>query len=540
MTVPVIRSSIEGMFDGVNWTDISADVLGGFEGFYAIKGNSPLDRIASPGELKFDLDNSQSNSGGKLGYYSPGNANCRTGFDVGLRIRVGFTFDGMTITKWEGKVPANGIKPTPGIYGNRRVTVTARDWMEQAANHEMISPAFAQNKSMMDVVALIFANMGITPPGTIDYRTGTEVFGSVFDTVLSSTTAMGECAKVALAELGYIYPTRNGLRVEGRYTRNDERPTVTVIPLATFDCGKLLAEDGGCLLAEDGAYLICNDIAPAPTIDSPLNIDSEYGNFYNRIKATAYPRRIDAAATTILFTLQSPMYLAAGATATISGNYKDPTGIARRVSGISMVTPVANTHYQMFANIDGTGTDLTANLSVVPAFGTTNFFHTITNTGITGGYITKFIAVGKGIYWDDSVDYIVQDDASILKNGVSQLNLDLKYQDDPIVAESFANVLLNQYKDPRTNTKSITESVNKSTSTANAFLYLEPGDRIHHTEIMGGVNADFYIQGVKFAVVPGEDSDIIAFTWYLKDAGFDTFSFGAWDTDLWDTGLWGF
>ena len=90
--------TVEVELDGVDagWTDISDDVLPPVHGTYGILGNGPTDRVAGTGTMTFTLNNSVSNSGGLAGYYSPGHTNCLSGFEAGIGVRLGVTYDGKT------------------------------------------------------------------------------------------------------------------------------------------------------------------------------------------------------------------------------------------------------------------------------------------------------------------------------------------------------------------------------------------------------------------------------------------------------------
>jgi len=84
-------------FDSINfymeltsgiWTDVTEDVLDRPTykwGFIDVDINT---RTAGTGTNVFSMDNSTGNSAGLVGYYSPGNDNCRAGFEEGIRIKV--------------------------------------------------------------------------------------------------------------------------------------------------------------------------------------------------------------------------------------------------------------------------------------------------------------------------------------------------------------------------------------------------------------------------------------------------------------------
>lgn len=510
---------VEGRFDGVNYTDFTSDILPPIACDYGIFGNGPVDKVGNVGTLKFKLKNFS-----PLGYYSPGNANCRSGFAPGLKIRIYFILDGVKIYKWRGSIPTNGINPIPGLNGVRYTEVTVKSWMHRAAMHRLRNVSYATNITAAQGIALAIADMDEAPLA-VDYRTCESTFPTGFDVMTSQTTALSEIAKFTQSELGYTYETRHGLRVEGRLTRNEEKSVLDEYPQAMADMEDLW--DGTDLLVnEDGEVLLYADSTTAVFDDSQIEMEVTRGEqFYNSVKYTVYPRRVDAAATTVLYSLASPALLAAGASAVISGNYKDPTGIAKQVNGVNMVTPVATTHYKMYANSDGTGTNLTANLTVTAEFTQASFKYTVTNTGGTAGYITFLQVVGRGVYTDAPIEYIVEDSTLISAHEDVPLTIDMKYQADPMVAARYADITLLQTKQFRYEINSVKFCANKSGAMSFAFLYLEPGDRIRIKESVTGISADYFIQGLSFEIQSG---NILWFTWTLRAAGLDTFNFVKW------------
>jgi hypothetical protein len=534
------------MLDGVNWTDITSDVIKPIPFSYGIFGGGPTDRTANTGTMSFELRNDAGNSAGLAGYYTPGHINCRAGFTNGLKIRQRITYDGTTKTKWAGRIPANGIRVDSGNYGTRRVGVECRDFMEQAGIHELQSPAFAQNKTIMEVVALLLANMTITPAAT-DYRTGSETFGSVFDTVRSTTRAVSEFDKVAQSEMGFIYPRHDlandeVLRVEGRYTRNDEVPSPTGIPTSSSQSDFLIGEDDAFLMGEDGSYLVGSSVMTLSFSNAQTGMSVTGGSyFYNRVKVTTYPRKVDASVVT-LATVQTPFAISAGETKAITLRYRDPNGATMNVSGIDMVTPAATTDYLCNTASDGSGSNLTASTTVVATFGTGDVTLAFTNSSASDGYILAGSKVrGKGVYLYDPIGVTAEDTASIEDVGPHILTVDMKYQDNPDAAYGFAAFLLTLYQTPRLVVESVSFIANRNDTTMGAFFYLEPGDRLQIAEDMTGTRGEFFIQGVEGEILQG---DIIRFTWFLRDAGYDMFSFANWDSvevaELWDAGAWAF
>lgn len=510
------------------WTDITADVVVsvGVQANYGIPSNGPLDRIADSGQITFTLDNSANNSAGIMGHYSPDGPYVLTGFQTGIPFRFRVTYNGETYTKFYGRIVPEGIQVESGINKSRRTHITVCDFMEQTAVHDLYLPEFTTSKKINEVVPLVVANMPIAPKST-DYHTGQDTFNTVFDTVRAKTTAMSEMTKVALSELGYIYnkfdPTNDEcLTVEGRYTRNDAT-VLKQIPVGVAGYEYLLWDTGGYILAGAGEKIIVDNVSGSVDADFDNTfVEMQISNgkyIYNLIKAVAYLRKTDTSAT-VLATLQKPILV--GGSAAVSDiflRYRDPQGGVSNVSGRDMETPAGTVDYLFNSAADGSGSDLTPNLTVTPVYGTEGVEYELTNSG-AAGYVTKLQARGLGIYIYDPVELIDEDTTSEAVHGTRSLSLDMKYQDSPLAAASFANVLKGQYKDPRTIVDKVTFYANRDEKHMVAFLVCEPGDKIHLTEPVSGVDHDYFINGVEFDIVQG---NVIRYSWYVKPASEDSY-----------------
>lgn len=544
----MLEPKVEAKFNGTDWVDISADVIAPIYCSSGIMGNSPTDRVASPGRCTFQLKNSVANSAGLDGYYSPGHANCRTGFQAGLVIRVSFTFDGSTSTKWYGRIAPDGISVEPHSKGSRRTSIVAYDWMYQATVHTLYLPSYTTNKKMNEVMPLIVANMPIAPLAT-SYSAGQDTFASVFDTVRYNTTAMAEFQKLAMSELGYVYLKHNGtydelLVSEDRLYRNNV-VTIDNIAVPSSLADYLTDESGNYITTEDGDYIVLDQRQDINLDNAMSDLGYAHGsNLYNWINSVSYPKKIDADATTVLFALNTRVEILAGET--LSGfkiTYRDPTGGAKRVAGKDMVTPVADTDYWMDSVSGSDSKDLTANLTVTVTFGTEGAEYSLENTGASTGYVYLQFR-GRGIYIYDSVTKIFKDDTSIDAHGTHTLNLDLKYQNDPIVADTYGNILLNTYKNPSSHARSVT-FITKTDDLVGVFLQADCGSKVTITEDQTGINEDYFINGWEFEVMANSKNaslgNLVMFTWYTKRSTADAFQFATWDVTLWgDANVWDF
>lgn len=289
---------------GNGWTNISRDTLvhPGIQIRRGIRGNGVKDRVAAQGTCTFVLDNMRSNSAARQGYYWPDNANCRLGFAEGIGIRVVVISAPVGVeTVFVGRV--DSIKAVAGNRGRRDVTVTAVDWMEEAAQFKI------RGLETLDTVRadeLITALLAIMPhqPAATSLDVGKDTFAFAFDSVRDgSTNAMSELSRIAMSGYDYVYLKRDGTL---RYENRD--------------------------------YRFVHNIAPQVTLDNTmLSMDPNRNTekIINRVEATAHPRAVDAAFA-VLFSLQDKPLIAPGGSLTIRGDYTDPDKPGERIGAVDV------------------------------------------------------------------------------------------------------------------------------------------------------------------------------------------------------------
>jgi hypothetical protein len=496
------------MWNGVSWVNLSADVLANPspKGSRGIPGNGPEDRVAAPGKLTFSLNNSQTNSAGLVGYYSPGHANAAPVWRPGLIIRLSFTYEGHTRYKWRGRIDPDGIRVIPGTKGARRVDVSCSDWIEQATYHKVNLLTSQSNKTFAEAAALLFANM---PEGPLvaEYNLS-ETMPTVFDTNGPDTTALSELQKIATA-------VRHWVVLKGDSTGGETFSTVINgvprdIPIGTDRASKLLMETGDRILMEDGSFLLLDEIESLAFTEADIeDADISYGkHIYNHITVTSYPREVDAAVS-VLWSLEDATSLAAGISVTFRCPYNDPTS-GNKVNGTDFTTPVSGTDFAAFANANGTGTNYTANMSVTATFGSAEAEVVVTNTHASatfwfGGPSITFQLRGKAVRVNDPARVLSKDATSITSYGPRPLNIDMKYADNPTGKDEISNAWLNTYdlKNPHYVVDRLTLIANKNSKNMFAFLFFEPREVAGITESMTAINDDFYMQGYEFEILPG-------------------------------------
>ena len=362
-----ISSTVYAYLDSA-WVDISADVLSPLTFNWGISGNRSTDLVADIGICRLELDNS-----GRL--YTPGGSAMRTGWKKGVPIAVDFTLEGDVFRRFRGIV--EDIELTPSKYGKRRALVTVYDYMGYPTKNHLTNPVVEINQNPEDVIDDIIGQLPISPIGT-SFDSGINVIPQSYDTSTAKTTAYTELSKVVDAEVGYLFVKKNRfdgelLVFQGSHTRKGTDP-LSQIPLVTSESGFMQKEDGDYLLLETGDKIILDQTEDASFTGLEIkDLESIYGkDLINRFILTVDPKTEDGSAA-VLFSISEPVTIPAQsgslsgpAPTTLRGSYRDLVG--RPCSGKDMIDPVVTTDYLMNSKADGTGSNLTANLSVTATY----------------------------------------------------------------------------------------------------------------------------------------------------------------------------
>jgi hypothetical protein len=183
---------------------------------------------------------------------------------------------------------------------------------------------------------------------------------------------------------------------------------------------------------------------------------------------------------------------------TLLGAYGDPNNGRQRCGGTDMVTPVATTDYQMFANADGTGTDLTASLSVTASLGGNGVSWVLTNNAAVTGYVTKLQCRGRGIYDKAATVVRVEDTASVTTYGERPIRIDMPYQDDETAAAAFGNLVLNMYSRSGSIPQRIGFLANVSDQRMTDALAVDVGSQIELSEGVSAMAAMCCVAGCRY------------------------------------------
>lgn len=464
------------------WTALGRDVVAdrGISLRYGIPGNGPTDRVASTGTLQFALDNSTRNSARLQGYYSPGHANCRAGFDLSIPVQLAFTYNGTTYYKFRGSIKS--IQPMPWSRSKREVLVTCVDWMDVIADTLLADLETQIDRQSWEVFGEI-VDRALKPPVNTNVAINSDVFAFALDNSKSeSMSGLAEFQRITNSSFDKIFiqgDTSSGglLRFQRRYD------VQAVTPSAQFD-----------------------------NTMSALQFTYDRSAIVNIARPTYTPRTTGGSPVT-LFDQQTTPLIRAGDTAVLGGAYTDPADPSAVRVGLNPT--IAPTYAFTFNSAaDGSGTDLTSSVLIVTDAGANSIEFTITNNSGVDGYVTQLSISGYPIYFYRPESPKYEDGDSVREHGPRKVDFEMPYQSDPDDAIAAARHVVESRKGRLSQVRSMRVFGDGDATRMTHVLAREVGHQIQLREavITGSTYANFYIQEVALNVRP--DGRIDA-TWAL-------------------------
>lgn len=450
---------------GAGYLDVSEDVISveELDLDYGIFGNGPLDRMAGSGTVTYALRNDAGNSAGLMGYYSPNHVNCRAGFTFGIPVRIRFLYEGVARTKFVGKLYV--IDPVPGQHRSRRTFCTAHDFMYELAETDLreIDTQVGQTETQL-LTATLAALPGTVQPLAVDFDAGLDTYPYALDDL--------EKGLKAATVLNHIMTSAHGklvLKGDGTLTYLNRQH------------GQLQTVDGE--LDEDMVE---------------LSVPSSQTNVYDFIRVTTHPRTVTATDTVVLAALpttDTPEF-AIAEVKTFWLTYRNPANEDLSAGGIDFQDPlVATTDYTANTLADGSGVDKTAQFTAVVSFFGSTMKVVVTNNSGGIAFLTKLQGRGRGLY---DVAPVTQESGS----GTRQLNVDLIYQDDALIAKDLADLILNEREILNKQVNEVSFNPHRTPELVRQALDREPGDLVLITEsVTGLVGVPAIIHRVNLRVV---------------------------------------
>ena len=529
------------------WTDITPDTDAsvGLRIRYGIEGNGPTDCVAGTGECEFTLKNDASNSGAQQGYYSPNHASKRSGWTFGIPVQVAFTdandasksvssitrasqtatvttgaahgyatddwvtiagageaeYNGVfqitvtgattftytvggtpatpatgTITARKAHVKHRGkaavIDPDPGQFRTQRCSVVAYDGMRDLAEADAREVALQVNKTETELVSAVLDSLPSTAqPVARDFDVGVDTLPYAFDDLGGGVNALSVIHDVCLGSAALYAQKGDGTHIlRSRSTR----------------------------AVGASAYTFTNTM-------HGLSVPSTLDQTYNLIRVKIQPKVVESGANDELYTLPTGHSVAIphGETIEVWTDYTDPNDRQEKIGGANVVTAlVGGTHYSAFENAAGTGTNLTASITAaINPFASTAKWTFTNNHATLTAYITLQKVLGDAVRSPGPQtfqSYTAQD------YGVRALDLDLRYQDDANLAQSYADYIKQQYQTLANQIGELEILANDSADFMAQALAREIGDVITITEAVTGLaSIEAVIHSVELEVTPG-------------------------------------
>lgn len=407
--------TLEAFLNGV-WTDLTADRAHGDGAPWTIigggSGAGPGDVVAGGGSLTFELNNDATNSGGVRGWYSPNAMAPRPFWGLGVSVRLSVTIGANpTYYRFQGWV--DQIVPRTGLLtGQRTVQVVAVDWLAISAT-ALAAGVAAQAGQRGDQLVATLAGLVTPAPAATSYDVGTDTYLYALDDIdPSSSRVLGALANVARSGLDRVY-------IKGNTS------TGGVLRFEAHGFRRTLATN---------AYVL-SDVAAGGLGLSGIDTAKRRADQINQLRFTIHPRKVDPAAV-VLYAENIDASTAvsippAGGSITIWATYVDPTQTAQQIacSPGTGVAPVATTDYLFNSAANGSGTNLTASVTVAATFFGTTAKLVITNNHATLAAFRTFLQLrGKGIYGYQDVTAEAVNTASQTAVGPTLVAQDMPYQ----------------------------------------------------------------------------------------------------------------
>jgi hypothetical protein len=236
-----------------------------------------------------------------------------------------------------------------------------------------------------------------------------------------------------------------------------------------------------------------------------VEVLDDAGQVFDVFQVQITPRRVDTIDQypngVILATLNSHLALGPGEEQSFSLYYVEQVS-GNRISGRDIIPPVISTDYKFGSVNDGTTEDLNTFLAVtmVRTGANSSDIH-VKNNG-AAGYLNLFQLRGLGIYPYNP--YTV----SVGTGGLRVQSFDMPYQNDPQIADDIANLLQAMTSGHTKPPIRVKFHANKSDGLMTAAMLGNISSRWHITETQTGINGDYFINGRKHTLSPGNRLDV--------------------------------
>ena len=462
MVRPAVKFKIDWDDDGV-YTGTGEDVTSRLKSVEWRRGRDQASQLTGrsvAGRLIATLDNSD-------GDYSSFNTGSPIAGDTVPGRKVQIELGNPTLAaRWTGFLRT--LDPIPHTRSLNLVRLEAWGPLGHLGQED-VDLAMATSKLTGQAINDILDGVG-WPAGDRDIDAGQTTMDRFW---LDQQKFLSACRTVERTESGFLREAKNGdIRFEDRHARLKSPHTVSQ---ATFS---------DALGATIGFY-------------PPHQADPE-ATIFNRFPLDIQTYAVGALATlwTLPETGANSPFIAPGETRIYWARYPNPVSPTNAFGVDAWTTPVDNTDYEANTKSDGTGTDVSADLTlVVYKFGNTMKIE-YTNGGTVGLFLTLAQARGTPLNRNDPIRVEAEDTASQLKYGERTFSPRRQFIPNSAEGQDWADFNLSIYKDPIPIIR-VRLDANRDSAHLDQALARDISDRITLVMTGGsglGINEDFFIE----------------------------------------------
>ena len=393
-----------------------------------------------------------------------------------------FPFDFTDTGIWSGYLES--ITPVVNVNSINTVRLTAIGALGMIGRKQ-VQIATQASKRTDELISSILTSAGWDSDDS-DLETGQTTVNAYWNTGTSALEAMRE---IEDTEAGFVYETVDGkIKFEDRNFRlTSARSTTSFLTLSDASSPNYPYE-----------RIVQRD--PLPSI-------------YNDFRANI--RVISTGSLATLWThpetgSASPL-IEAGATNVYYAQYPQPTdgtfasSIAGQVAAMAWTTPAANTDVTVNTAADGSGSNITGDLTIAAVKYSNSMKITLTNGNAADGFITLLKARGTTVVSSDASMIVAEDSDSQDKYLKRTYRNAPKWLPTSLEAQQWTNTRLAIYKDPMPQLR-VGWIANKNANTLSAAMDLDISMRV--TVIAAnasglGLNEDFLVERIQHSISQG-------------------------------------
>ena len=490
MAKPVFRYYIDFDGTGAFATEVTSVLM---SAQWQLGFSQPFDLMARDNTAELVVQNSTRNfspeyaSGAYYGNVLPGRA-----------VKITSTYASVTRTMWLGWIAS--YQPSVNIKGDRTCTISCTGWFERAQRRESLIP-IQLGQTADTVIGVILDESDILPPGISGrWILGVSTLGQ--STYLGAITDYFDALDTGDTTFAFAGDWSANTSVYGAIREMVER-----------EGARFWQARGGSLTFAPRQWFPTRTTSLATFADNMMAMDYVYGADVSNIVITNYAPRTTGSSGSTLATLASGTLAPAASFVDIEYRFV-AAGVGETVGATALITPVTTTDFTANSQPDGSGSDLTANISAaIVATNATAATVRYTNSGAAAYIQAASKLRGTPLTKFNALAYTASDADSLLAYGR------LAYtspgvQDSLADATTLGDYQLSLRKDPVGRVDSVVWS-GWDTAHTTDMLTLTVGDRITMSEQQTQANGAWFIIGESHSVSAGSYN----VTWVLEDAG---------------------